>query len=311
MIFNAFATLGVFRDAAALNLFDLLYQIKIDTIGVVDPTRGVRKRNNLSTKLLGFFGCVDSNIAGTRNRNSLALERVTLALEVFLHKINQVIASGLGTSQGTAIGQALASENAFPNIANTLVLAEHIANLASTGSNIASRNVGVGANVLAKFSHERLAETHNLCVGLALGIEVGSTLAAAHRKRGEAVLENLLKAKELDNAQVYRGMEAKTALVRSKTAIELHAEAAVNLHLARIINPRNTEHNNALGLYNSLKQTCLLILGIRVDDRLQRRKNLGNSLNKLRLVCVLGLYLLDDGVNVAHGTSFIETQRDQ
>ena len=106
-------------------------------------------------------------------------------------------------------------------------------------------------------------------------------------------------------------MKAKTALIRSKTAIELHAEAAVNLHLARIINPRNTEHNNALRLYNSLKQTCLLILGIRVDDRLQRRKNLGNSLNKLRLVCVLGLYLLDDGVNVAHGTSFIETQRDQ
>ena len=165
--------------------------------------------------------------------------------------------------------------------------------------------------MLAEFSHERLAETHNLCVGLALGIKVRSTLAAAHRKRGEAVLENLLKAKELDNAQVYRGMKAKTALVRSKTAIELHAEAAVNLHLARIINPRNTEHNNALRLYNSLKQTCLLILGIRVDDRLQRRKNLGNSLNKLRLVCVLGLYLLDDGVNVAHGTSFIETQRDQ
>ena len=67
-------------------------------------------------------------------------------------------------------------------------------------------------------------------------------------------------------------------------AVELHAEAAVYLYLAVVVDPRNAEHNHALGLNNALKQTCLLILGIRVNDGLQRRKNLGDSLDELRLV---------------------------
>ena len=60
-----------------------------------------------------------------------------------------------------------------------------------------------------------LAEAHNLSVGLALRVEVGAALAAAHGQRGKAVLEDLLEAQELDDAQVDGRMQAQAALVGS------------------------------------------------------------------------------------------------
>ncbi len=49
------------------------------------------------------------------------------------------------------------------------------------------------------FNFGLLAKRHNLAVRLALWIEVGAALAAAHWKRGQRVLEDLLKAKELQD----------------------------------------------------------------------------------------------------------------
>ena len=46
-------------------------------------------------------------------------------------------------------------------------------------------------DVLAELGHEGLAEAHNLIVGLALGVKVAAALAAAHRQRGQAVLQDL------------------------------------------------------------------------------------------------------------------------
>ena len=58
-----------------------------------------------------------------------------------------------------------------------------------------------------KLSHERLAKTHDFGVRLTLGVEVCTALCAAHGQAGQRVLENLLKAKELDDRQVHRGVE--------------------------------------------------------------------------------------------------------
>ena len=164
---------------------------------------------------------------------------------------------------------------------------------------------------LAELGHERLAEAHDLQRrDLPFGSKSAAALAAAHGQRGQAVLEDLLEAQELDDAQVYGRMQAQAALVGPKAAVELHAEAAVYLDLAFVVHPRNAEHDHALGLNDALEQTCRLVLGMRVDDRLQRREHLGYGLDELGLVwrswpltCSMTEF------NVAHGTSFVETQR--
>jgi hypothetical protein len=91
------------------------------------------------------------------------------------------------------------------------------------------RDVGVRADVAEQLGHEALAEAHDFVVALALGIEVGAALAAAHGERGEAVLEDLLEGQELEDAEVDGRMEAQAALVRADGAVHLDAEAAVDL----------------------------------------------------------------------------------
>ena len=124
---------------------------------------------------------------------------VPLISEHFFHIIAQAVTGRLGTSQRAAVGQALAGQNAGELVAQALVLAVHEADLTAANADIARRYVGELADVLGKLSDERLAETHNLCVRLALRVKVRTALAAAHGQAGQAVLEALLKAEELDN----------------------------------------------------------------------------------------------------------------
>jgi hypothetical protein len=42
------------------------------------------------------------------------------------------------------------------------------------------------------------------------------------------------------------GVEAQTALVGADGGVELYAVAAVDLHLAVVVNPGNAEHHHAL-----------------------------------------------------------------
>ena len=108
----------------------------------------------------------------------------------------------------------------------------------------------------AQFSHKRLAEMHDFVVGLALGVEVGTTFATTHGKRGETVFENLLQAQELQHAERNRGVEAKAALVGANGGVELNAIAAIDLDLPRIIDPRHAEHDDALRLDKTRGQAC-------------------------------------------------------
>ena len=133
------------------------------------------------------------------------------------------------------------------------------------------------------------AEAHNLCVALALGVEVRAALTAAHRKTGEGVLEGLLEAEELDNALVYAGMEAKTALVRTDCAVELNTVAAVNYYVAVIVYPRNSELNNSFGLNESFDNSRLYILGALLEHGLDGLENLAHGLMELRLAGIAAL----------------------
>jgi hypothetical protein len=86
----------------------------------------------------------------------------------------------------------------------------------------------------------------------ALGVEVRAALAAADRHAGQRVLEDLLEAEELDDPEVDARVEAQAALVGAERRVELHAEAAVDLHLALVVDPRHAEDDLALGLADAL-----------------------------------------------------------
>lgn len=66
-----------------------------------------------------------------------------------------------------------------------------------------------------------IAELADFVVGLALGVEVSTTLATAHHQASQGVFEDLLEAEELENGQVDRGVEAESTLVRAEGRVEL------------------------------------------------------------------------------------------
>ena len=146
--------------------------------------------------------------------------------------------------------------------------------------------------MLAELSHKALAETHNLSVALALGVKVGTALAAAHRKGGKAVLEYLLKAEELNDTDIYGRVKSDTALVRTDSGVELYSESTVYLNLAVVINPGNTENDLSLRLTESGENACLNEIGSLFDNRLEGLDNLCNCLNKFGLALVALLYCL-------------------
>lgn len=137
-------------------------------------------------------------------------------------------------------------------------------------------------NVLAELPHEGNAEPADLVVGLALGVEVASTLATAHVDCGQVsirpsieptqvsltaskgILEDLLEAQELEDRQVDGGVEAETALVGAESRVELHAVAFVHLALALVILPHNAELDDSLGNGDDLEG--LLVLGVLLEE---------------------------------------------
>ena len=208
-------------------------------------------------------------------------------------EVNRAVAGCLGASEGAAEGEAFTGQDAGPLIAKALVLAKHVADLSCAGANVTSWHVGVWTNVAGKLSHKGLAKRHNLAVRLALWIKVGAALATAHGECSQGVLEDLLKAEELQDRQVNCWMETKAALVRSNCGVKLDAVSAINLNVASVVNPRNTEHNNALWLDKTLKQSGFLELWMCVKCRLDGGKNFFCCLDKLRLICVTLFKLCD------------------
>ena len=184
---------------------------------------------------------------------------------------------------------ALAGEHADELVAHALVLAEHEADLTAAHADVAGGDVGELADVAAELGHEALAEAHDLVVGLALGVEVRAALAAAHGQRGERVLEHLLEGEELEEAEVDGGMEAHAALVGADGAVHLDAEAAVELDVALVVDPRHAEHDHALRLGDALEDLGLAVLRVLVQHDLERLGHFHRGLMELGLGRVLGL----------------------
>ena len=80
---------------------------------------------------------------------------------------------------------------------------------------------------------------------------------------GESILEDLLEAQELKDRQIHRGMEAETTFVWAQRRVELHTIATVDLHLALIVFPCDTELDHSLRDGSNLE--CLLILWVLLE----------------------------------------------
>ena len=134
-----------------------------------------------------------------------------------------------------------------------------------------------------ELGHEALAEVHDLDVRLALGVEVGAALAAAHGKPGQAVLEGLLEGQELQDAEVHAGMKADAALVRTDRVAVLHAVAAVDLNFAFVVLPGHAKHDHAVGFRQARENVCFRVLGMFEQERQDVDADLVDGLVKLLL----------------------------
>jgi hypothetical protein len=166
---------------------------------------------------------------------------------MFRLTVHAAVASGLGSDQAAAPATTLAGEDTLPLVGESTVGTEHVTDLTASDTDIASRHISLSANVLVQLTHETIAEAADLAVRLALGIEVGATLATAHVEASQGVLENLLEAQELEHGEVDGRVQAEAALVRAERGVELHAEGIVDLHLALVVLPHYAELDDALG----------------------------------------------------------------
>jgi len=159
-------------------------------------------------------------------------------------------------------------------------------------------------DVPVQLGHERLAETHDLAVGPPLGVEVAAALAAADRQTGEGVLEDLFEAQELHDAQVDRGMETETALVRPERGVELDPEPAVDLRDAAVVHPRHAEDDLPFGFAHPADDGGVRVLRMLGDDGAEAVEDLTHCLVEFGLAGVplehFVIDLLQSGVQRGH-----------
>ena len=65
MILCALSCCSVLCQTCTFYFFDFFQKCYIDSFRIIDPACRIRTCNRLSTKLLCFLDCIDSNITGT------------------------------------------------------------------------------------------------------------------------------------------------------------------------------------------------------------------------------------------------------
>ena len=229
----------------------------------MNPTGGIGEPDDGGAQFLGLFDGVDGHIAGAGNHYLGAGKRVTVGFHHFLGEIDAAIPGGFGAHQGATPGEALTGEHAgFVLVGKAAIHTEQVADFPAANPNIAGGNVPVFTNMVVEFGHERLAEPHDFGIGLALGVKVGTALAAADGQTGKRVLEDLFETKEFNDAKVDGRVEAEPTLIGAKRRVELHPEAAVNLNNTLIVYPGNTEHELSLWFAQPLNETVVRVVGI-------------------------------------------------
>ena len=140
-----------------------------------------------------------------------------------------------------------------------------------------------------QFDHEGLAEAHHLAVRLAFGVEVRAALGAAHRKRRQRILENLLETEEFQDRGIHRGVETQTSLVGTDRVVELHAVTGIDLYLALVVYPDHLEGKTAVRLHDALCDTVGLEFRVLVVGFLYRHENFAHGLQVFAFAGMLAL----------------------
>ena len=295
--------LGDAPSAVVLQVHDLGEHGTVDAARHVNPAAGVGHGHGLAAEVEDLLCGELCDVSGTGDGHGGAFEGLALGGEHLTGEVHAAVAGGFGSDERATVVEALAGQDAgLEVVAELAVHAEHVADFTTANADVARRHVEVVADVAPEFHHEGLAEAHDLGVGLALGIEVRTALAAAHRKAGQAVLENLLKGEELEDGRVHRGVEAQTALVGTNRAVELNAEATVDLQVAVVVHPGDAELNHALWLCDALDDVA--VVRVLLQHRLEAFQNFPDRLMEFRLVGVALLDGFKDVVDDAHGVTF-------
>ena len=265
-----------------------------EALGIVRGAARVRDRHDLRAERHRLLDRELRDVAGARHRDAHALERHVPPVQHLLDEVDEPVAGRLGPDQAPAERESLAGEHAGGVVRELLVHARHVAHLARAHADVARGHVGVRAEVAVELEHQRLAEAHHLVVAAALGVEVRSALAAAHRQRRQRVLERLLEAQELEDRQVDRRVEAHPALVGADRARVLDAPGAVHVHRARVVDPRDAELDHPLGLDDAVEQPVVRVLGVRLDERPHALHHLAHRLVELGLLRIARAYALEE-----------------
>src|SRR5439155_20711880 len=103
-----------------------------------------------------------------------------------------------------------------------------------------------------------------------------------------------------NDAGAHRRMKTEASFVRTKRAVHLNAEPAVNLNLAFVIDPGNAELNHPLGFDKALENLSVSILLVTLDDRPDRFEYFGDRLKELRLIRIAFLNNFENLLHQAH-----------
>src|SRR6267143_4133467 len=115
--------------------------------------------------------------------------------------------------------------------------------------------------------HQSLTETHYFEIGFSFRVEIGSAFSPAHRQSSERILEHLFEGKELQNAEIHRGMKSQSALIGADCAIHLDPESPIDVKVALIIAPRHPKHDHPFRLDDSLQDLGRTILRVAIKNK--------------------------------------------
>ena len=269
-----------------------------NAIFVVDIAIRTRNSYHFCAQLRGFGYRAPRHIAEARHRHSFAFERMSRRFEHLIDKVECAKTRCLGAYERAAKFESFACQHARIFACQFFVHAVEIANFACAHANVASRHIGIGANLPPEFEHKGLAKTHHFGIGFTFRVEIGAAFAAAHGQCGERIFESLFEAEKLQNREIDRWVKTQTAFVWADGVVELNAVAEVGLHLAAVVGPRHAKHIDAVGLDHAFDDFCLFELGVPHIDLLDREQHLAHRLQILALARVFSLERIHQILNI-------------
>jgi len=283
---------GVLFDTAATDVLEIHNPgqfFAIDTGFIIDVAAGIGQCHDFTAEVENLLGGVLSDITGTGHEAGLAFEGFAAGAEHFGREVDCAITGGFRTNQGAAPVEAFTGQHAGEFVAELLVGAEEETDFTAADADVTGGNVGVRADVAEQFGHESLAEAHHFIITFTLGIEIGTTLTAAHRERGQAVFEYLLEGQKLQDTLVDRRVQAQTAFVRSDGAVHFDTETTVDVVFTLVIDPRHAEGDQTFRLGNAFHDFVLAVFGVFFQDERNGLDDFLDCLMEFGFGRVLGL----------------------